>query len=77
MIKWVDFKTENNVDKVPFLKGKGREFAVVNGKTIVIASNFDENKEAFIWELTEDKLGNPLTNVFMIGNSSAVVSRVL
>lgn len=42
------FKQENGVTTIDFLQGKGRAFATVNDKSVIIASNADTKKPLFV-----------------------------
>ena len=63
------FKTDNGIDKIQFNKSvrTGRMFATVGALAIIIASNFDAKKPAFVFHNTEK-------NVHVVCNSEGVVA---
>lgn len=70
------FKQEKGIVKIEMMKtAKGREFAKIGDMTIIVASKFDDSKDAYVVEVSKDKDGNALENVFAICNSTVTKGR--
>lgn len=66
------FKREERIDKIDLLQGKGRMYATVNEKKLIVATSTDLAKPLYVIPITEDKDKNPVSNVFAIINSATV-----
>lgn len=71
------FKAENNISKIDFLKGNGRAFATVNDKQLLVSKEFDSSKAAYVTTLStfnngkDDTEGSTLVpNAFVLCNST-------
>ena len=42
------FKSEQRVDKIILMQGKGRKFSNINGKSVIVATNADMAKPLFV-----------------------------
>lgn len=70
------FKLEKGITEINMMKtAKGREFAKIGDMTIIVATKFDDSKPAYVVEVSEDKDGNALENVFAICNSTVTKGR--
>ena len=63
------FKQEEGVTTIDLLQGKGRIYATVNEKNLVVSSKCDMAKPLFVIQLEKGKDGQPLQNVYAITNS--------
>jgi len=78
------FKAENNIAKIDLLKGKGRMYAQVGEKQLVVSSKCDLSKPVFVTGLNEqvdktqpiDAEGNsrPVPNAYLLVNSTVQVA---
>ncbi len=73
------FKKRQGVEKIQFYKGDGKEFANIGNAVVIISPKFDAKLEAFVAEVTKDKLGNaiPAGTVYAVCNSTAKATREL
>lgn len=53
MKTFAQFKSENNIQTIDLLQGKGRMYAKVNNKQLVVSSKCDLQKPLFVVELNE------------------------
>ncbi len=74
------FKSEENISKIDFLQGKGRAFATVNDKQLVVSKDFDATKAAYVTPLskfnngTDDTDGSTIVpNAFVLVNSEVTL----
>lgn len=51
------FKVDNGISSIDFLKGKGRAFANVKGQSVIIGSTTDLSKPLYVIPLTANKEG--------------------
>lgn len=75
------FKAEEGITNIDFLKGKGRAFATVKDKSLVVSSEFDNTKTAYVTPLSrfnngkDDSEGSTVVpNAFVICNSTVALA---
>lgn len=76
MYTLASFKREHQVEKLEFMKGKGRAFTTVKGKSLIIGSKTDLTKPLFVVELTANKDGvaiDPGTAYVIVNNEKITV----
>ncbi len=70
------FKVDNGITTIEFLKGKGRPFSNVKGQSVVIGSTTDMSKPLYVIPLTRDKDGVeiPEGKAFVIVNNEKLAT---
>ena len=67
------FKQEERIASVELLQGKGRAYATVNDKTLMVASTCDLKKPLFVIKMEADKDGVATPNTYLLINSDVKV----
>lgn len=67
------FKQENGVSTIDLLQGKGRAYATVKDKQLVVSSKCDLGKPLFVVPMEKDKDGVATPNTFLLCNSDVKV----
>lgn len=67
------FKQENQINTIDLLQGKGRAYATVNDKQLVVSSKCDMSKPLFVIPMKADKDGVATPNTYLLCNSDVKV----
>lgn len=65
------FKQEEGVNQIDLIQNKGRAFATVNDKNLIVSSECKLNEPLFVIPMSQDKEGNPVMGVYLIINSTS------
>ncbi len=74
MTPLAQWKQLHKVKQIQLMQGQGRMFANINGKTLIVGSKTDLNKELFVMELNSNRDGEVIApgTAFVLINSSKV-----
>ena len=66
------FKMEEGIKEIHLLQGKGRKYAQVNDKNIIVSTQCDLSKPLFVIPTTNKESGLVMPNLFTIINATNV-----
>jgi hypothetical protein len=66
------FKAEEKVSHIDLLQGKGRKYATVNDKSLIVSKDCDMSKPLFVIATTNKDSGLVIPNLYTLINAANV-----